>query len=548
MADRAPLPRSAKDPRKPQAYEEQDFFTIPHQKLCEMVEGADHERVSEIAKTLKGAAKAIKTLGDDLKKHVDGVVWDSDAGEAFRRWGASMSNESARLSEYAKTAGETMADAASNLREATKMPKYSASDKALVDSWVKAHPYVFGGVPNPLINLVDKGLNLGGTSQKAAYDAQKRIADDHHHAAALMKKLAESYHQTGTQIFAVQRPNFPPMPGMIMPNADLQDGGEYEPLPGGPGASSGGGGGGAPGAFGGGSSGGGGMGTAGPSGPGERPGSRPDLDLSGGADAPPRPRIPLPDRPPVTPPDAGRPHIPVPPPPVPNWPGPDRRPDPSRPGGRLPDQGRRPAPRIPGPGLPGPGPVPRPDTRLPQPAPGPVPRPGGRLPNPPHDGIVGGQPGPRGGTSGPTQNPGRSNVFGTEPTQRQGQTRPPMGPVGAGGGFPGVSGPPAGRPGTGAGRHMATDPGGIVGGRPGQRPGGGGTPFTPGGTGLVRGAGEGTGTTAARNGMPAGMMPGAGLGGATPERRGGGGRRPDYLVEDEETWAQSKPVVPPVIE
>lgn len=549
MADRAPLPKSAKDPRHPQAYEEQDFFTIPHQKLQGMVTGANHEHVTEIAKTLKNAGEAIAKLGDALKEHVDGVVWAGQAGDAFRKWGASMGNEAGRLGEYAKTAGASMERAASHLREATAMPKYSAADKAVVDSWVKAHPYVFGGVPNPMINLVDKVLIQGVTNQMDAYDAQKRIADDHRAAAELMKKLAESYHQTGTEIFAVQRPNFPPMPDGIMPSEGRRQPNEYEQLPGGPGGSSGGGsgGGGTSGAYGGGPSTGGGLGIAGPSGPSGGPGSRPDLDLSGGVDTAPRTRIPRPDLPPVTPPDANRPHVPGPPAPVPNWPGPNRRPDPApRPGDRLPDQGRRPAPRIPGPGLPGPGPVPRPDTRLPNP--GPVSRPGSRLPNPPHDGIVGGQPAPRGGTSGPTQNPGRSNVFGAEPAQRQGQPRGPVGPVGAGGGFPGVSGPSGGRPGTGAGRHMATDPGGVVGGRPGQRPGGAGTPFTPGGTGLVRGAGEGTGTTAARNGMPAGMMPGAGLGGASSERRGGGGRRPDYLVEDEETWAQSKPVVPPVIE
>ncbi|MCD9141492.1 WXG100 family type VII secretion target [Streptomyces albireticuli] len=552
MADRAPAPKSAKDPRHAQAYTEQDFFTIPHEKLQAMVEHADCKRVEEIAKRLGSASKAIKDLGDDLKEHVDGVVWAGPAGDAFRKWGVSMSNEAGRLGEYAETAGTWMTHAAADLLKATKMPKYSAADKALVDSWVKAHPYVFGGVPNPLINLVDKGLKLGGPDQKAAYDAQKRLSEAHHDAAGRMKALAESYQHTGTQIMMVKRPNFPPMPDAVMPSRRDQYDSEDVDLPGGGGGGYSGGGpsGAGPSGYGPGGSAGGGPGLPGSPGYDERPRSRPDLDLSGGVDTTPRTRVPLPDRPPVTPPDTGRPHIPGPLPPVPNWPGPDRRPGPGpRPDGRLPDQGRRPAPRTPGPGLPGPGPVPRPDTRLPQPAPGPTPRPGGRLPNPPHDGIIGGQPAPRGGTSGPTQNPGRSNVFGAEPTQRQGQTRPPMsGPVGAGGGFPGVSGPPASRPGTGAGRHMATDPGGIVGGRPGQRPGGGGTPFTPGGTGLVRGPGEGTGTTTARNGMPAGMMPGAGLGGATPERRGGGGRRPDYLVEDEETWAQSKPVVPPVIE
>ncbi|MEV6674977.1 hypothetical protein [Streptomyces sp. NPDC051162] len=43
-------------------------------------------------------------------------------------------------------------------------------------------------------------------------------------------------------------------------------------------------------------------------------------------------------------------------------------------------------------------------------------------------------------------------------------------------------------------------------------------------------------------------MPATSLGSAPPGRRQGG-RRPDYLVEDEETWSQgNKRVVPPVID
>ncbi|MCF3104583.1 hypothetical protein IPZ58_23755 [Streptomyces roseoverticillatus] len=548
MADQTP-DKSAADPRRMFnfAFITQDFYEIPHEKLQAMVEHADAGKVNAVSSKLQGAAKAIKKLGEDLQKHMDQVKWSGQAGESFRIWGQKLALETKHLGEYAMTASTWMNHAATDLSSAIHMPKYSAADNALVDSFLKAHPTVFGGVPNPVINSVDKGLNLGGVSQRDAYDAQKRIADDHRDAAALMKKLAESYQATSLQMYAARRPNFPPMPDVLMPvEGKRRDGVEDLDVPGGAGGASSGGGSAGAGssgyAFGGSASG--GPGISGPSGSADRPRSRPDLDLSGGVDAPPRSRIPTPDKSPVTPPDAGRPHIPGPPPPVPNWPGPERRPVP-RPGGRPPTQGRRPVPRIPSPDILGPGPVPRPAARVPNP--GPVPRPGARLPNPPHDGIVGGQPAPRGGTSGPTQNPGRSNVFGTEPAQRQGQTRPPMGAVGAGGGFPGVSGPPAGRPGTSGGRAMAITPGGVVGGRSGQRPGGGGLPFTPGGTGLVRGAGEGTGTTAAKSGMSAGMMPGAGLGGASSDRRSGS-QRPDYLVEDEETWAQGKPVVPPVVE
>lgn len=443
-----------------------------------------------------------------------------------------MANETLRLSDYAKEVDKWMHFASTDLGSARRMPKYSPQDKATVDAWLKNHPLALGKVPMPgLEPLGGNNLVSGGPTQKEAYDAQKRLDDNHKAAAGLMKALAESYDQSATQILRAPRPNFRPMPEKVMPaKKSPSDPSEYVDFPvdgaGAPstgstarvspagyvGAASAG-------------SGSGGVST--PSGPAERLVRRPELDLSGGVDAPPRVTVPQPERHLVTPPDAGKTQIPVPHIPVPNWPGSEGRPDTDRrPGRPIPDRSGRPTPRIPAPEA-GPGTSRRPDIRL---------------PNVPRDGIVGGRRTPR-GSSVPTQNPGRVPVFGTEPSPRQGQTRPPMVP---GTGFGGVPGPAASSPGTGAGRARATEPGGIVGGRPG----GGSAAFTPGGTGLVRGAGTGENRNNAsgRPGMMGGFMPATGAGGAAPEGRSGG-RRPDYLVEDEETWNQdNKRVVPPVIE
>ncbi|MFH8790869.1 hypothetical protein [Streptomyces roseoverticillatus] len=533
MTDRTP-PRSDKDPRfPPMCTPAEDFYTMPHEKLQAMVEHANQDRVTAVAHTLNGAAEAIKKLGGDLKEHMDGVIWSGPAGEAFRKWGHSMANETIRLGEYAKKADEWLGHASTSLGNAKKMPKYSREDKATVDAWLKHHPLALGKVPMPGLEPVG-GNNLvsGGPTQKEAYDAQQRLDTNHKAAAALMKALSESYDHSGTQLLRAVRPNFRPMPDNVMPPArgPEQDGLEHVGLAGDvSGAQSSGG---AAGVSSVGYSGrealarsSGGVPT--PSQPVERISRRPDLDLSGGVEAPHRVPVPQPDRPSVTPPDAGKPQIPVPHVPVPSWPRPERRPDAGRrPEGPIPDRGGRPTPRIPTPGI-GPGTSRRPDSWL---------------PNVPRDGIVGGRPTPR-GPSVPTQNPGRVPAFGTEPSPQRGQTRPPMAP---GTGFGGMPGPVTGSPGTGAGRARATEPGGVVGGRPG----GGGAAFTPGGSGLVRGAGTGENRNNAsgRPGMMGGFMPAAGVGGASPERRSGG-RRPDYLVEDEETWNQDgKRIVPPVIE
>ncbi|MEV4926014.1 hypothetical protein [Streptomyces roseoverticillatus] len=530
MTDRTP-PRSDKDPRfPPMCMPVEDFYAMPHQKLQAMVEHADVERVVAIRHKLNGAAKAIKKLGDDLKDHVEGVVWAGQAGESFRRWGHSMANETIRLSEYVGKVDEWMGHASTDLRSATKMPKYSPEDQATVDAWLKNQVLPIKEVPPPWMQGLKPDSPLDKPTHKEAWDAQQRLKEKREAAAKLMKALSESYDHAGTQLLQAARPNFRPMPDEVMPNGrgpsepreylDMPGDSSSPSLSGAVGAS-------AAAYTGGASAGAHADRVSTPAGPAERIGRRPDLDLSGGVETPHRVPVPQPDRPPVSPPDSGKSQIPMPHVPVPNWPGSERRPDAGRrPGMPIPDRGGRAVPRIPTPGT-GPGATRRPDIRL---------------PNVPRDGIVGGRPTPR-GPSVPAQNPGRAPVFGTEPSPRQGQARPPMVP---GTGFGGVPGPATGTPGTGAGRARATEPGGVVGGRPGV----GGSAFTPGGTGLVRGAGAGESrnSSSGRTGMAGGFMPAAGVGGSSSDRRSGG-RRPDYLVEDEETWNQDdKRVVPPVIE
>jgi hypothetical protein len=118
---------------------------------------------------------------------------------------------------------------------------------------------------------------------------------------------------------------------------------------------------------------------------------------------------------------------------------------------------------------------------------------------------------------------------------------------------PGMGGGPMGGPGGGqngisGGRRLAVETGGVVGGRP-QQPGAvSARPFTPGGSGLVRGgtsggAGTGTGPVGRGGGVAAGAH------GVGSRREDSNGERPDYLVEDEETWQQGgRRVAPPVID
>ncbi|WP_369375960.1 hypothetical protein [Streptomyces sp. cg36] len=133
------------------------------------------------------------------------------------------------------------------------------------------------------------------------------------------------------------------------------------------------------------------------------------------------------------------------------------------------------------------------------------------------EGITGGRPMPTTGRGSTPRLP-MGTVVGEE-RAGSGMARGPMG--GGMGHAPGG----APRAATGAGgRRLASEPGGTV-GAPRASLGGRGE-FTPGGTGLVNGNKRGT-----------------------DRRRSTSSEAPDYLVEDEETWAMDhRKVVPPVVD
>ncbi|MGK5496831.1 hypothetical protein ACSNOF_02530 [Streptomyces sp. URMC 125] len=158
-----------------------------------------------------------------------------------------------------------------------------------------------------------------------------------------------------------------------------------------------------------------------------------------------------------------------------------------------------------------------------------------------------------GGSNIPPRGPGNNGFTGGAPRQPGAPAAGPGTAAPRGGTAVGGERAPAGRPMTGSpvgmgggtpanrgtypGRPMSPQPG-AAGASP--RAGSGRAPaaFTPGGTGLVRGGAAASGMAA----RPANTN-------TPPKDRRSGSERPDYLSEDEETWAaRQRNVVPPVID
>lgn len=498
-----------------------DFSSKTLQALKAMVRDAQPDKVDEIADhwmhvhdQLAGNAPD-GSVRDLLDKAVADVLeyWHGTAADAFAARAKNLSTSLKNGSLYAKNTSHTLKTAAIDLREAQRAVTalqdtesetkdgnvLGAAVSFAKDGWDKAEDFVSGRDDTGLKRDISKGMSADDAAAKHA-DTLSRGREIALQAAAHMEKLGASYNVKANQLGAVPPPRTP-----------------------------------------------------------EKPISAPD------SMAPPpdvavavAPAVVIPRK--AGPSTAGR-----------------------KAAGGTPSAGNVASPRSPGEGGASGGSAGS-GTRPPTPN---APRPGtaldgvrGGVPNPatppgpggPGGPVVGGTPGNSGlGTGAPVVPPGGPIVGGRGPlggrTPRPGSPSSPSTPrggrVGAGRsaipGAPGQSGQAGRPPMGGTAGPGASGKGGVRGGQGGlaRRPGGVvGEPNKPGvpGRGAQGGSGLHRSRGGALNGGPAGSSRSRGPVGMPPsgrttrddkERRQSS--RPDYLVEDEETWVSQRDVVPGVI-
>ncbi|MER6606698.1 hypothetical protein ABT282_12535 [Streptomyces sp. NPDC000927] len=491
------------------------FDDMPHERMIAWLDKADNAAVQGAADRLLSAATEIDKIGEELKVRPQMVEWKGEGANSFRTWSADLANATLRLGLYSKEASKRLGEAAQAIAAAkAAAPRPKAGAEASLKAALST--------PN------DPDAVLLARELRTEKDAMARE----------MTKLSQAYNQSAERIGALEKPEFPPPPHVIAPlreaKYDRTDG--YIPAGGTAGVAAGA-------ASRGISAAGVGYGSPGEvavhsagspvahgsvAAPVGGEVSRPvGMEIDSVATLPttsPNPPVVQPGVPGPGRPDGGQPATPVVLPPSLGG-GPTVRPPSTTTGGGRAGGARPPMPAVTG------NPVAGPPGRPPvmgTPVTGPV----GRVPQ--DSGIVGGRPVAQ--PSGrPTAGLPRGTVVGGESTHA-GRGMPGYGP-----GMGGAGG--SGQSGAAGGRRLAGEVGGMV-GRPQQPSRTGARPFTPGGTGLVRGTGTGD------EGRGAGQM---GRGPASSVRTGESRRdereRPDYLVEDEETWQQGdRRVVPPVID
>ncbi|MEV8048183.1 hypothetical protein ACF06D_30085 [Streptomyces griseoluteus] len=502
-----------------------DFESMTHEQLAAMLESADMASASLLSVKLSKAATTISEIGDGLMKHVKELEWQGKAGDAFRDWGGHTASATLRLGQYAEAASEWMGTVSQAIAEAkVSMPDVSETTRAktaLADAQKTIDVAKQPGVRND-----PDARKAAATAHTDATAAQKHIDATREAAIQQMRKLAGAYEHSATQVNSLTPPTFAPAAGRGAPDAwwiddkdtNLSKGTHYA------GRNS--------------------SGAAGPTVP--RGDSRSSTQPAGVHHVAAASALEGTVR-------AGR-HVPAPSEPVSlNVDSVDTLPRASTPplttatsGPALPLREASPGglPTVLPPTFTGGGRLP--GAELPSRAPG-----MGRLPQVPglakpiegmprmprETGIVGGRP--VSATGRPANGIPRGTVIGGE----NGQGRTPLGRAFSPGSVEGARS--AGAMG-GSGRRLASETGGVLGGRSGQPGRSGGRPFTSGGSGLVRpsskAADQAQGSQVGRTGAAARSVDSR-----KPQEQHG--KRPDYLVEDEETWARDgRRALPPVVD
>ncbi|MGW0781107.1 hypothetical protein [Streptomyces sp. NPDC002913] len=472
------------------------FDGMSHETMLAWLDKANSGAIQGAADRLVGAATEIRKIAEDLKVRPQMVEWKGEGADAFRTWSADLANATLRLGDYSEGASKWLAQASDALASAqVAIPRTDAGAQANLEAAQAARN-------DPDASAVQK---------KSLETLLAAKESNRQEAAAQMRRLAQSYSFSASQMDGLEKPVFPPPPGAIVPErvSDRDSAGQDYVRDG---AASGEAGSGATAYASTSFAATGDAGTVSSGSPALRAPVRSetpvDMEIDGVATLPPSPTAP-PASPPV-PPVTGKAEAILPAGPMTTVPPAASRSTPP-PGLVNPGKQVTATTRPPGPSALGTGPA----SRLPR------------------DGITGGRPVAQ--TAGrPTGGLPRGTVVGSEGTHAG------RGPMGHGGGMGGVG---ANQSGIVGGRRLAGETGGVVGGRP-QQPGRTSTrPFTPGGTGLVRNAASPEGAR---------QVGAAGRGSSTQrpgESRRDERERPDYLVEDEETWQQgSRRIVPPVID
>ncbi|MFF7969211.1 WXG100 family type VII secretion target [Streptomyces sp. NPDC007903] len=206
-----------------------DFESMTHEQLAAMLDSASPASAAHLSSKLADAASTISEIGNDLMKYVKDLEWQGHAGDAFRDWGGQTASSTLRLGLYAQSASAFMSTVTQAIGEAkAAMPDTSESTQARA-ALATAHKTI-NAAKQPGARNDPDARKAAQTAQTDAAGAEHRLESTRQAAIQQMRKLAQSYEYAATQVNSVPPPTFAPPAGRAAPEEWWHtDGKEYVP-------------------------------------------------------------------------------------------------------------------------------------------------------------------------------------------------------------------------------------------------------------------------------------------------------------------------------
>ncbi|MEU8971538.1 hypothetical protein AB0D11_20095 [Streptomyces monashensis] len=174
---------------------------LPLNEMIDLVEQTDPEDLESSGKALWDARDAIKAAADDLDGHIQTVHWVGKSGDSFREWGGKLVTHTHYLSEFAGSAGDQITAAAVGLSavRGAMPPRDSESNRKRPDRFTAAEK----------------------AADKEGYAAAVKVEKDRQEAINQMNRLA-SYYAVSEEVLSSlpekdKEPTFTSMPNVGVP-------------------------------------------------------------------------------------------------------------------------------------------------------------------------------------------------------------------------------------------------------------------------------------------------------------------------------------------
>lgn len=181
------------------------FEGMSHEQMLAWLDQANSGTVEGAAGKLRKAATEIRSIAEELKIRPQWVEWKGDGADAFRIWAGDLANSAHRLADFSEDSAKWLHTAATAISQAqTSIPRDKPTATANLEAARANH------------NDPDAAAVASkSTTELAALKAhQEKVRLE---AAAEMRKLAQSYDQSSTQMDKLERPKFPPPPDAVVP-------------------------------------------------------------------------------------------------------------------------------------------------------------------------------------------------------------------------------------------------------------------------------------------------------------------------------------------